>query len=79
FLILGIRDNENQAIDNFCANLESIINASNKTQPLPYKVDMSYGPIVKKLSGTQNEFSDLLKKSDSLMYEMKKSRDEHRR
>ncbi|MCR5318205.1 MAG: diguanylate cyclase [Treponema sp.] len=79
FLILGIRDNENQAVDDFCTNLESIINESNKTQQSSYKVDMSYGPIIQKLSGTENEFSDLLKKSDSLMYEMKKSRDNHRR
>ena len=79
FLILGTKEKEAGATDDFKAKVEQVIADCNKDSKLPYKVDMSYGPIAQKLSGTPNEFSDLLKKSDTLMYEMKKNRDEHRR
>lgn len=79
FLVLGIRDNSDCTVDTFCEQFEHAIQESNRNSNLPYKVDMSFGPIVKKLSGSPNEFSDLLKESDSLMYEMKRVRDEHKR
>ena len=40
---------------------------------------MSYGPLVKKLTGEEGELDRLIKTSDSMMYEMKKNRDSHRR
>ena len=77
FLILGIKEKPENAVADFCEKTEKTIAAHNSAPGLPYKVDMSYGPLVKKLSGAPNEFSDLLKESDSLMYEMKKNRDAH--
>jgi len=77
FLILGIKEKPENAVADFCEKTEKTIAAHNSAPSLPYKVDMSYGPLVKKLSGAPNEFSDLLKESDSLMYEMKKNRDAH--
>lgn len=79
FLIIGIRDSQEQALKIFCEQVENAIKNANKTTNLPYKVDMSYGPILKKLSGLPNEFSDMMKESDALMYEMKKIRDKHKR
>ena len=79
FLILGIKDDAQSATNDFRANAEKAITAFNQSLGLPYKVDMSYGPLAQKLTGLPNEFSDMLKASDALMYEMKKKRDEHRR
>ncbi len=79
FLILGLKDNPENAADEFRAKAEKVIENSNQELKLPYKVDMSYGPIAQKLLGTPNEFSDLMRRSDTLMYEMKKRRDEHKR
>lgn len=79
FLIIGLKDNVDGAANEFRAKAEKAIAAANQELNLPYKVDMSYGPLAKKITGSPNEFSDLLKRSDTLMYEMKKNRDEHRR
>ena len=79
FLILGLREGADEAVADFRSRVERNIAAFNQSLGLPYKVDMSYGPLSKKVAGTPNEFSDLLKESDTLMYEMKKSRDEHKR
>ena len=77
FLILGVKDDSESAIKNFAAKIEKTILEANQKTKLPYKIDMSYGPVLQKLKGTPNEFSDLLRQSDVLMYEMKRSRDEH--
>jgi len=79
FLILGTRDDHTNAPEKFNSKFENAISVSNKILGLPYTIDMSYGPIIKQLSGIPNEFSDLLKQSDNLMYEMKKKRDKHKR
>ena len=79
FLILGIRGDTDFSMKMFCEKCEGAIKNANETQDRPYKIDMSYGPIIKKLTGAPNEFSDLMKESDMLMYEMKRSRDEHKR
>ncbi len=77
FLILGLRENCARAKAAFRKKIESAIKAANKDSGLPYSVDMSYGPLVQKLTGAPNEFSDMMKSSDELMYEMKKKRDKH--
>ena len=79
FLILGVKEKSDNAIEDFNAQVEKLTEEANQTLALPYKIGMSYGPILQTLEGSPNEFSDMLKKSDTLMYEMKKSRDEHRR
>ncbi|MBR5965429.1 MAG: diguanylate cyclase [Treponema sp.] len=79
FLILGVKENSDNAIEYFTTQVEKLTAETNQNSDLPYKIGMSYGPIQQKLKGTPNEFSDMLKASDTLMYEMKKNRDEHRR
>lgn len=79
FLILGLRGDGANSVEDFRAKTENLISAFNKALDLPYKVDMSYGPLVQKITGAPNEFSDMMKKSDTLMYEMKKNRDQHKR
>ena len=77
FLVLGLRDGESDAVADFRARAEDAIKTKNQALSLAYKVDMSYGPLARKITGRPNEFSDLLKESDTLMYEMKKKRDEY--
>jgi len=77
FLILGLRSDEGSAEASFREKTESVIEVFNKAVKLPYKIDMSYGPLAKTIDGNANEFSDLLKQSDNLMYQMKKRRDKH--
>lgn len=77
FLILGLRSDEGAAAASFREKTESVIEVFNKAVKLPYKIDMSYGPLAKTIDGNANEFSDLLKQSDNLMYQMKKRRDKH--
>ena len=79
FLILGLKDDTTNAADEFSARAEKIINERNQNLNLPYKIGMSYGPILQKITGAANEFSDLLRKSDTLMYEMKRQRGTYRR
>ncbi|MBO7612400.1 MAG: diguanylate cyclase, partial [Treponema sp.] len=79
FLILGLKDESTTAADEFSARAEKIIAEWNQKLKLPYKIGMSYGPILKKVDGAANEFSDLLRKSDTRMYEMKRHRDTYRR
>ena len=77
FLILGLRSAPFRVLDMFCAKIESAKKARNAASGLPYKIDLSYGPLINRIQGRPNEFSDMMKQSDSLMYEMKKNRDEH--
>lgn len=78
FLIMGKCDDEGYA-DDFSLNLEELIKKHNESGSHPYPIDMSYGPIVSRLTGKDNELDDLIKISDEKMYKMKKSRDSHRR
>jgi len=77
FLILGLRSSPFRVLDIFCAKIESAKKARNQATGLPYKIDLSYGPLLKKIQGTANELSDMMRQSDTLMYEMKKTRDKH--
>ncbi|MBR5095980.1 MAG: diguanylate cyclase [Treponema sp.] len=77
FLILGTKDDSESALDDFAAKVEKTVSEFNQNLKLPYQISMSYGPTLQKLTGTPNEFSDLMRRSDTLMYEMKKNRDDH--
>ncbi|MCR4738622.1 MAG: diguanylate cyclase [Lachnospiraceae bacterium] len=79
FLIMGGRSYLSGAEKEFTERIEELLKEKNETAGLPYKVDMSYGPVVKELTGKTDELDELIKLSDGLMYEMKKSRDAHRR
>ncbi len=79
FLLLGVRDHENGQEKEISDRIEDCIRRFNENSSLPYKIDMSYGPLVKKLTGEEGELDRLIKTSDSMMYEMKKNRDSHRR
>ena len=59
--------------------IEELIKRHNKDSGLPYRIDMSYGPVVAKLTGEEGELDKLISLSDSKMYEMKRSRDSYRR
>ena len=77
FLLLGLRDAENLSTESFRERVEEVTRLSNQSLNLPYKIDMSYGPLTKKIEGKPNEMSDLMRQSDNMMYEMKKNRDAH--
>lgn len=77
FLLLGLRDAENLSTESFRERVEEVTRLSNQSLNLPYKIDMSYGPLTKKIEGKSNEMSDLMRQSDNMMYEMKKNRDAH--
>ncbi len=77
FLILGLRDAPFRIVDMFCVKIENAKKARNQEANLFYTVDMSYGPLIHQINGKENEFSDLMRQSDNLMYEMKKNRDKH--
>ena len=79
FLILGLKDDATKTAEEFSARTEKIIAEWNQKLKLPYTIGMSYGPILQKITGAANEFSDLLRKSDTRMYEMKKQRGTYRR
>ena len=79
FLLLGLRSAESLSTDTFGERVEEVIRVSNQSLNLPYRIDMSYGPLIKKIEGKPNELSDLMRQSDNLMYEMKKNRDKRMR
>lgn len=79
FLIMGARDNRHDAEKDYSERIEEIIGRYNSKSGLPYKIDMSYGPLVTFPGGYEDELDRLIKQSDTIMYEMKKRRDEHRR
>ena len=77
FLIMGKREEGDDPIKDFCDRMEDIIKRNNENSDLPYKIDMSYGPVTGKLTGREGELDELIKESDKKMYEMKKNRDVH--
>lgn len=79
FLILGLKDDATKTAEEFSARTEKIIAEWNQKLKLPYTIGMSYGPILQKITGAANEFSDLLRKSDTAMYQMKKQSGMYRR
>ncbi len=79
FLIMGGRDSLEGAEEAFSERIEKCIRLYNEKNELPYPVDMSYGPVACELTGEKGELDELIKLSDSRMYEMKKHRDAYRR
>ena len=79
FLILGLKDDATKTAEEFSARTEKIIAEWNQKLKLPYTIGMSYGPILQKITGAANEFSDLLRKSDTAMYQMKRKNGMYRR
>lgn len=79
FLLLGVRDHSSGQEKEISDRIEESIRKFNESSKLPYKIDMSCGPIVKRLTGEEGELDRLIKASDSMMYEMKRNRDSHRR
>ncbi len=79
FLMIGVRDNNEEAERDFSHSLEKIIREHNERLSLPYSVDMSYGPVVCRPDGHENELEELIKRSDEVMYDMKKKRDPYKR
>ena len=79
FLIIGKRKVINGSAEEFGSHMEKVIKEHNSALDLPYQVDMSFGPVVAKPDGHEGELQELIKKSDAVMYEMKKNRDPFRR
>jgi diguanylate cyclase (GGDEF)-like protein len=79
FLIIGTREEADKAITEFCERMEKTIREHNDRLSLPYRIDMSYGPLIKKVQGYDEELADMIKESDGMMYEMKKKRDPYKR
>ncbi|MCR4590028.1 MAG: diguanylate cyclase [Lachnospiraceae bacterium] len=79
FLIIGRRDTTENVTEDFSRRMESIIRKHNDELDLPYSIDMSYGTLVRHVSGSKDELQELIKEADAIMYEMKKHRDPYRR
>jgi diguanylate cyclase (GGDEF)-like protein len=79
FLIMGARTGTEFSIQDYTAHIEELIKRRNEIAGLPYRIDMSYGPIVTEVTGEEDELEKLITLSDSKMYEMKKKRDSYRR
>ncbi len=79
FLIMGLREKTEGLSQYYSKKVEALIEKHNEDLDLPYKVDMSYGPLVSLIDGSEGGLDKLLRDSDEMMYEMKKSRDPHRR
>ena len=79
FLIMGERAGAGDHVRDYEEKIEELIKRHNKDSDLPYRIDMSYGPVVAKLTGEEGELDKLISLSDSKMYEMKRSRDSYRR
>ncbi|MBR5376089.1 MAG: diguanylate cyclase [Lachnospiraceae bacterium] len=79
FLIMGPRDTDENVIADYRTRIEKLLSEHNKNLDLPYSIDMSYGPVTADLFGKEGELDDLIKLSDSKMYEMKKNRDSFKR
>ena len=79
FLIMGGREAPRDHIKDYEEKTKELIKRHNEETDLPYRIDMSYGPIVAELTGEEGELDKLINLSDSKMYEMKKSRDSYRR
>ena len=79
FLIMGERTGTGDHIKDYEEKIEELIKRHNKNSDLPYRIDMSYGPVIAELTGEDGELDKLISLSDSKMYEMKRSRDSYRR
>ena len=79
FLIMGGRTAPGDHVKDYEDRVEELIKRHNENYDLPYKIDMSYGPVVAELTGEDGELDKLISLSDSKMYEMKKNRDSFRR
>ncbi|MBR6328607.1 MAG: diguanylate cyclase, partial [Lachnospiraceae bacterium] len=79
FLVMGPRNSAENVEKDYAARIEELIAKHNEGNDFPYRIDMSYGPLVSPLTGEDDELEKLIKLSDSRMYEMKKSRDSYRR
>ena len=79
FLIIGERATTEGVVREFTEKMENAIQTRNASLSLPYLVDMSYGPTAVFPDGHENELQELIKASDAIMYEMKKTRDPHKR
>lgn len=75
FLIMGARDGSENVIEKYTDKTEALIKKHNENSGFPFKIDMSYGPIVADITGEEGELDRLIKSSDYKMYDMKKGRD----
>lgn len=79
FLLIGASNGSEHEKQDFADRIEALLKHYNETSNLPYKIDMSYGPIIARLKGDENELDSLIQLSDAKMYEMKRNRDAHLR